>query len=64
MAKEWLNEKRIKYKEIDVAKDTKAGEELVRESGQMGVPVIIIGEGDKKQVIVGFDQGRLEELLR
>jgi glutaredoxin len=63
MAKDWLKEKKIKFKEFDVAKNPKAAEELVKESGQMGVPVIIIGEGKDKKVLVGFDQGKLENLL-
>lgn len=64
MAKDWMNEKKIEYMEIDVAKNPKAAEELIKESGQMGVPVIVIGEGDEKKIVVGFDQGKLEELLK
>ena len=63
MAKSWMKEKKIEFTEIDVAKDQDAAKELVKESGQMGVPVIIIGEGEDKKVIVGFDQGKLENLL-
>ena len=63
MVKDWFKEKKIKFEEIDVAKGLKAGEELIKESGQMGVPVIVIGEGEDKKVIVGFDQGRLEEIF-
>ncbi len=63
MAKDYFKEKKIKFEELDVAKDPKAAEDLVKESGQMGVPVITIGEGEDKKVIVGFDQGKLEEYL-
>lgn len=63
MAKDWLKEKKISFEEIDVAKNQKAAEDLVKFSGQIGVPVIIMGEGKDKKVIVGFDQGKLEELL-
>lgn len=63
MAKDWFKEKKLKFEEVDVAKDPSAAEELVKESGQMGVPVIIMGEGEDKKVIVGFDQGKLEEAL-
>lgn len=63
MAKEWFKEKGIEYEEIDVAKDQNAAQEMVKESGQMGVPVIIVGENEDKKVIVGFDQGKLEEIL-
>ncbi|MBU2595817.1 glutaredoxin family protein [Patescibacteria group bacterium] len=64
MAKDWFKEKKIKYKEVDVAKDPSAAAELIKESGQMGVPVIILGLGKDKKVITGFDQGKLEELLK
>ena len=63
MAKEWLKEKKIEFEEVDVAKDQEAAKEMVKESGQMGVPVIIIREGKDKKVIVGFDQGKLSESL-
>lgn len=63
MAKDWFEEKKIEYEEIDVAKDPKAGEEMVKISGQMGVPVIVVTENKDKEVIIGFDQGKLEELL-
>jgi S1-C subfamily serine protease len=49
----------VKYTEYDVSRDEKAAEEMVRTSGQMGVPVIII-DG---QVVVGFDRVRLQALL-
>jgi S1-C subfamily serine protease len=42
-----------------VTQDQKAAEEMVRLSGQMGVPVTII-DGE---VVVGFNRGRLQELL-
>ncbi len=38
--------------------DHQALQEMVRRSGQMGVPVIIVGD----EVIVGFDRPRLERL--
>jgi S1-C subfamily serine protease len=49
----------VKFTEYDVSRDQQAAEEMVKESGQMGVPVTII-DG---QVVVGFDRGRLQELL-
>jgi glutaredoxin 3 len=32
---------------------------MIQKSGQMGVPVIMIGE----QIIVGFNQAKIDELL-
>lgn len=42
-----------------MAADPLAAQELVRKSGQMGVPVIIMDD----QVVIGFDRNRLEQLL-
>ncbi|HPZ18665.1 MAG TPA: Uxx-star family glutaredoxin-like (seleno)protein, partial [Fervidobacterium sp.] len=48
-AKEYFKQRGLSYTEIDVSKDQRAAEEMVRKSGQMGVPVIEIGS----QIIVG-----------
>ena len=37
--KEFLEEKKVKFEDIDVGADHKAAEEMVEKSGQMGVPV-------------------------
>ncbi len=57
--KNYLKEKGIEYEEIDVSTDLGAQKEMIDKSGQMGVPVSIIGE----EVIVGFDRERIAELL-
>ncbi len=59
LAKQYFKEKGVTYKEIDVASDHKAAEEMVEKSGQLGVPVIDI---DGK-IIVGFDRPAIEKAL-
>ncbi len=59
-AKEFLKQHSIKFTEINVADDSKAAEEMIAKSGQMGVPVIDV-DG---QIIIGFDKPRLEKALR
>lgn len=59
MAKEFFKEKNVSYTEHDVATDLSRRKEMVEKSGQMGVPVIIIGE----EIIVGFDKPRIAGLL-
>lgn len=59
MAKDFFNEKGIKYTDHDVFTDLQKRQEMVDVSGQMGVPVIVIGG----EVIVGFDEARISELL-
>jgi len=63
MAKSFFSAKGVDYEEINVAADQEKAEEMVQKSGQMGVPVIVIGEGADEKVIVGFDQGRIKEAL-
>ncbi|HOQ40418.1 MAG TPA: glutaredoxin family protein [Fervidobacterium sp.] len=58
-AKEYFKQRGLSYTEIDVSKDQRAAEEMVRKSGQMGVPVIEIGS----QIIVGFDKAKIERIL-
>ena len=58
-AKRFLSERGAKYTERDVSRDRTAADEMVRLTGQMGVPVIVI-DG---QAIIGFDRPRLESLL-
>ncbi len=45
---------------MDVAQDAQAREEMLRLSGRMAVPVIVI-DGE---VIVGFDQKTISEKLQ
>ncbi|MBU1118748.1 glutathione S-transferase N-terminal domain-containing protein [Patescibacteria group bacterium] len=63
LAKDFLGEKDVEFEEIDVATNQEAAEEMVKKSGQMGVPVIIVAKDDKEEVIVGFDKDKLVELL-
>ena len=45
--------------DYDVSKDREKAKEMIQKSGQMGVPVITIDD----QVVVGFNQSKLDELL-
>ena len=63
MAKEFFKGNGIEYTNHDVGNDIKASEEMVEKSGQMGVPVIIIEKDGKEEVIIGFEEGKLKELL-
>jgi len=59
-AKEFFDEHGVKYEDIDVAVNLEARKEMVDMTGQMGVPVIRIGD----DVVVGFDEGKIRELLK
>jgi glutaredoxin 3 len=58
--KEWLTENKVDFKDVNVAEDEKARDEMIEKSGQMGVPVILI-EG--KEPIIGFNEAKLKEAL-
>ena len=57
--KEFLKEKNIEFENIDVGSDQKSAEEMVKKSGQMGVPVTEING----KIIVGFDKEAIQKAL-
>jgi glutaredoxin 3 len=59
MVKEYLDGKNVSYTEYNVAEDAEKRQEMVQKSGQMGVPVVFIGES----MVIGFDQSKIDELL-
>lgn len=59
MTKEFLTEHHIPFTDYNVATDQEKRKEMVELSGQMGVPVIQIGD----QVVVGFDEDALSKML-
>lgn len=58
-AKKYLRERGIRFKEVDVSRDQAAARDMVRRSGQMGVPVLDIGG----KIVVGFDRPKIDRLL-
>jgi len=59
-AKKYFDSIGVKYSDVDVEADPKAAEEMVKKTGQMGVPVIEIGD----TTIVGFDRPKVDEALK
>ncbi|MBI2651114.1 glutathione S-transferase N-terminal domain-containing protein [Candidatus Woesearchaeota archaeon] len=57
--KSLLKEKKVKFEDIDVGADQNAANEMIKKSGQMGVPVIDING----KVIVGYDKDAIEKAL-
>lgn len=58
--KAYLRKNRIAFTDIDVSRDQQMADELVRRSGQRGVPQTEIGG----EIVVGFDKSRINELLQ
>jgi len=59
LAKDFFKANNIAYTEYDVASDLNKRKEMVEKSGQMGVPVIIIGD----ELTVGFNKPKIAQLL-
>ena len=58
-AKRYLRKKGIPFKDVDVSRDKAAARDMVRRSGQQGVPVIDING----KIIVGFNRIKVDRAL-
>lgn len=58
--KAYLKKNGANFEEIDVSKDEKQLQKMIKDSGQMGVPVVDV---DGK-IIVGFDKQKIDELIK
>jgi glutaredoxin-like YruB-family protein len=59
MAKKYFREKGIRFRDVDVSRDPAAARDMIRRSGQQGVPVIDIGG----RIIIGFDRVKIDKYL-
>jgi glutaredoxin-like YruB-family protein len=57
--KQFLKESNVIFEDYDVGSDQSKADEMVKVSGQMGVPVIDI-DGE---IIIGFDKDRIKQAL-
>ncbi|MCF7940868.1 MAG: thioredoxin family protein [Spirochaetia bacterium] len=60
MAKAYFKKNNIQFVEFNVAKDMAKAQEMVKKSGQMGVPVLDVNG----KIIVGFNQPAIEQALK
>jgi glutaredoxin 3 len=58
-AKRYFREKSIRFTDVDVSRDQSATRDILRRTGQMGVPVILINN----KPIVGFDRPKINQML-
>jgi glutaredoxin-like YruB-family protein len=58
--KKFLKEHNIEFEDIDVSQDEKARDEVIKKSGQMGVPIVEING----EIVVGFDREKIKQLLK
>jgi len=59
MAKDFFTENHVQFTDYNVATDLDKRKEMIQKSGQMGVPVIYVGD----ELVVGFDEDHLRKLL-
>ncbi len=59
MTKKYFREKGIRFQDVDVSRDMAAARDMIRRSGQQGVPVIDIGG----KIVVGFDRAKIDSYL-
>ena len=57
--KQYLRRRGIRFKEVDLTRDPAAARDVVRRTGQQGVPVIYIGS----KYVIGFDRPKIDRLL-
>jgi len=58
-AKRYLRERGIRFRDVDVSRDPVAARDMVKRSGQKGVPVIDING----RIVVGFNRAEVDRLL-
>jgi glutaredoxin 3 len=56
-AKDYMKENKIAFTEVDVTSNEKGRNEMIKKSGQMGVPVLDING----TIIVGFDAAAIKK---
>ena len=59
LAKDYLRKHNIPFTDYNVASDKAKADEMVRKSGQMGVPVLDING----RVLVGFNPAEIEKAI-
>jgi glutaredoxin 3 len=60
MVKDWFRQRNVRFEEYNIAADPRRADEMVRKSGQMGVPVTDVNG----RIIIGFNTAELERALR
>ena len=58
--KEFLKEHNIEFDDIDISKDEKVKDDIIKRSGAIGAPIIEV-DGE---IIVGFDRAKIVKLLK
>ncbi|BBJ27635.1 glutaredoxin family protein [Athalassotoga saccharophila] len=58
-AKNYFKSLGIPFEDVDVSKDQREAELMVKKTHQYGVPVIELGN----QIVIGFDRNKIDRIL-
>jgi glutaredoxin 3 len=58
--KEYLENKKLDFKNIDVEEDEASANEIIERTGQAGFPVVCIDD----KILIGFNKNKLEDALK
>ena len=58
--KQYLKDNNIVFEDIDVSVNEDKAQEMIKRSGQMGVPVVDI-DGE---IVIGFDKDKIKNILK
>ncbi len=59
MVKDYLKKKNVQFADYDVGRDQVKAQEMIKKSGQMGVPVVDING----KIIIGFNRPEIDKAL-
>ncbi len=57
--KSYLRENKVRFTDVDVSRDTKAARDMIRKTGQQGVPQMWVNSVP----VIGFDKQKIDRLL-
>lgn len=63
MAKDFFAAHNVPFTDLNVGTDLEARKAMVDKTQQMGVPVISVAKDGHEDIVIGFDEARLRELL-
>lgn len=59
----FLKKHKVEHKNVDISNSAKEAEEMVKKSGQLAPPVVVVRKNGKDEIIIGFDAKKLAEVL-
>ena len=58
--KNWLEEENIDFEEFDLSKNKEKAQEIVKKTGQRGVPQTLIKEDGGEKAVVGYQPDKIK----